>query len=171
MKRRAPLRLAAPAASQSVKAVAAEVRDVAMPASRPTSTDPGRHQVRAFIWDILTFDKLMVGPVIHLIYWSGLALIVLIGFSIIGGAIGLGIRDGSIAGVGLAFATLVAGLVVLAALILIWRGMSEFYLAVFRIAEDLRVLRLAVQADQGNFADTATTPPARAAPIPGGVEL
>ena len=62
-----------------------------------------------------------------------------------GGAVGLGIRDGSIVGVGLAFATLVAGLLVLVALLLIWRGLSEFYLAVFRIAEDLRAIRIATE--------------------------
>ena len=78
--------------------------------------------------------------------------------AIIGGAIGLGIRDGSIAGIGLAFATMVAGLLVLAALILIWRGMSEFYLAVFRIAEDLRVLRTAVEADQGSLSSAPGVP-------------
>jgi hypothetical protein len=131
--------------------------------------------VRAFLWDILTFDRLMVGPVVHLIYWSGLALITLIGFSIIGGAVGLGIRDGSIAGIALAFVTLVAGLLVLGALVLIWRGMSEFYMAVFRIADDLLVLRRAwedEQAPQGGR-ETASDPAGyRAAnSAVGGVEL
>ncbi len=117
-----------------------------MPA--PYHTVP-KHPVRAFLWDLLTFDKLMTGPVTHLIYWAGLGLITLIGFAIIGGAVGLGIRDGSVAGIALAFVTLVAGLLVLAALILIWRGLSEFYLAVFRIAEDLRAIRIATEAGQG----------------------
>ena len=138
-----------------------------MPASHPPRMASGRSEVRAFIWDVLTFDRLMTGPVIHLIYWAGLAMIALIGFSIIGGAIGLGIRDGSVAGIGLAFATLVAGLLVLTALILIWRGMAEFYLAVFRIAEDLRVLRTAVEAESGGYPPA----PAHTAPLPGGVEL
>jgi hypothetical protein len=140
------------------------------------SPNPFRNDtVRAFLWDILTFDRLMVGPVVHLIYWSGLALITLIGFSIIGGAIGLGIRDGSIAGIALAFVTLVAGLLVLGALVLIWRGMSEFYMAVFRIADDLRVLRRAweqEQAPQGGR-ETASDPAAyrAASSAVGGVEL
>lgn len=108
----------------------------------PRSTD----KVRAFLWDLLTFERMMTGPVTHLIYWAGLGLIILIGFSIIGGAVGLGIRDGSLIGLSLAFATLVAGLLVLVALILIWRGLSEFYLAIFRIAEDLRALRLVTEA-------------------------
>jgi len=97
---------------------------------------------------------MMTGPVTHLIYWSGLGLILLIGFAIIGGAVGLGIRDGSPLGLALAFATLVAGLLIILALVLVWRGLSEFYLAIFRIAEDLRALRLA--------ADAAETPETRA---------
>ncbi len=116
-----------------------------MPASRSGSS---KHTVGAFLWDLLTFDKMMTGPVTHLIYWAGLGLISLIGFSIMGGAIGLGIRDGSIAGIALAFATLIAGALVMVALILIWRGVSEFYLAVFRIAEDLRAIRIATEHGQ-----------------------
>jgi hypothetical protein len=112
----------------------------------------GRHNIRAFLWDLLTFDRLLTGPVVHLIYWAGLALITLAGFTIIGGAVGLGIRDGSLAGAALSFATLVAGLLVIAALVLIWRGLSEFYLAVFRISEDLRALRLAAEGEMGRGA-------------------
>jgi hypothetical protein len=107
-----------------------------------------KHTVRAFLWDLLTFDKLMTGPVVHLIYWAGLGLITLVGFSIIGAAVGLGIRDASLAGIAMGFATLIAGVLVLAALILIWRGLSEFYLAVFRIAEDLRAIRIATEQGQ-----------------------
>jgi len=116
-----------------------------MPAPYPTAR---KFTVRGFLWDLLTFDRLMTGPVAHLIYWAGLGLISLVGFSIIGAAVGLGIRDASIAGVAMGFATLVAGLLVMSALILIWRGVSEFYLAVFRIAEDLRAIRIATEAGQ-----------------------
>jgi hypothetical protein len=35
------------------------------------------------------------------------------------------------------------GLLLTAALGMIWRGMCEFYVAVFQIAEDLRALRIA----------------------------
>jgi hypothetical protein len=120
-----------------------------MPASNPTGKPTVNARVRAFAWDLLTFDKLMIGPVIHLIYWAGLALIVLVGFSMIGAAVGLGIRGGSIAGMALAFITLIAGLIVLVALVLLWRGLSEFYLVVFSIAEDLRALRLATKDERG----------------------
>ena len=144
--------------------------------NRPfTKTSAAQHPVRAFFWDLLTFDKMMTGPVTHLIYWAGLGLITLIGFSIMGGAIGLGIRDGSFAGVALAFATLVAGLLVLSALILIWRGISEFYLAVFRIAEDLRAIRIATERGQSVSVRAEPVPfaaPATPDPLAGsGLEL
>ena len=96
---------------------------------------------RQFIWDLLTFDRLLTGPVVHLIYWAGLAVIVLGGFTVVGGAIGLAVKDGTLLGVALAFPVLVAGLMVLSALALVWRGFCEFYVAVFRISEDLRALR------------------------------
>jgi hypothetical protein len=140
-----------------------------MPASKNGSS---KHTVRAFLWDLLTFDKMMTGPVTHLIYWAGLGLISLIGFSIMGGAIGLGIRDGSIAGVALAFATLIAGALVMVALILIWRGVSEFYLAVFRIAEDLRAIRIATEHGRSITVQAERVPFApEPAPPTSGVEL
>lgn len=96
---------------------------------------------KALLWDILTFDKLLTGPVIHLIYWSGLGIIVLFGFSIVGAAIGLGIRAGDLMGILLAFPVMIIGLLVMAVLTLLWRAMCEFYVAVFRISDDLRALR------------------------------
>ena len=144
-----------------------------MPASRTRfSKHTGQSPVRAFLWDLLTFDKMMTRPVTHLIYWAGLGLISLIGFSIMGGAIGLGIRDGSIAGIALAFATLIAGALVMVALILIWRGVSEFYLAVFRIAEDLRAIRIAAEHGQSTSvrAEPVSFTPAPAPPN-GGLDL
>ena len=33
-------------------------------------------------WDILTCDRLMTGPVVHLSYWCGLGLISLTGFGV-----------------------------------------------------------------------------------------
>ncbi len=138
----------------------------------PASPNPfSKHPVRAFLWDLLTFDKMMTGPVTHLIYWAGLGLISLIGFAIMGGAIGLGIRDGSIAGIGIAFATLIAGVLVLVALILIWRGVSEFYLAVFQIAEDLRAIRIATEHGQTVSVRSEPVPFTPPAPPPSGIDL
>ncbi len=117
-------------------------------------------RVRAFIWDMLTFERLMTGPITHLIYWAGMAIIVIIGFGIAGGAVGLVIRDFSLAGIALAIPVLAVGLLTTAALGMIWRGMCEFYLAVFRIADDLRALRIAQDA-----AARAANPPT---PLMGG---
>jgi hypothetical protein len=101
----------------------------------------GAQSPRQFLWDLLTFDRLLTGPVVHLIYWAGLSMIGLAGFSVAGGAIGLAIKGGSLLGVLLAFPILVAGLLLVAALALLWRGFCEFYVVVFRISEDLRALR------------------------------
>lgn len=109
-----------------------------MPPSRPAGSPSSPRQ---FIWDLLTFDRLLTGPVVHLVYWAGLAVVVLGGFSVVGGAIGLAIKDGTLMGVLLAFPILVAGLLVLAAMTLLWRAFCEFYVAIFRISEDLRRLR------------------------------
>ncbi|HEX4198504.1 MAG TPA: DUF4282 domain-containing protein [Caulobacteraceae bacterium] len=106
---------------------------------RPTISRSG--SANSLIWDILTFEKMLTGPVVHLIYWSGLGIIALIGFSAIGAAIGLAIREASLISLLLAIPVLVGGLLVVTALTLIWRGMCEFYLAIFRISDDLRSLR------------------------------
>lgn len=108
---------------------------------RPPKSAGSAQTSRQFLWDILTFDRLLTGPVVHLIYWAGLAVVVLGGFTVVGGAIGLAVKDGTLLGVLLAFPVLIAGLLVLAALGLVWRGFCEFYVAVFRISEDLRALR------------------------------
>jgi hypothetical protein len=131
---------------------------------RPAPIAPG--QGRVLIWDLLTFERLMTGPITHLIYWAGLGLIVLLGFGVVGASIGAAIRDGTIEGAMLAAPMLVGGLLVTAALLLLWRGMCEFYLAVFRIADDLRALRLA--SERGSGEQRAGEP---SAPVPGGVEL
>ena len=103
---------------------------------------------RGFVWNLMTFDRLLTGPVVHLIYWCGLCLILLIGFGAVGGAVGLALRALSLGGgVLVALPALVAGLLVMAVLILLWRGMCEFYVAVFRIAEDLHALRVANDQD------------------------
>ncbi len=108
--------------------------------SRPTITS-SRSPAHSLIWDILTFERLLTGPVVHLIYWAGLGIIALIGFSVIGAAIGLAIRDLSVLSLLLAIPVLVGGLLIVTALTLIWRGTCEFYVVIFRISDDLRSLR------------------------------
>ncbi|MFN3229051.1 MAG: DUF4282 domain-containing protein [Asticcacaulis sp.] len=116
--------------------------------------------------DLLTFNKLLTRPVIHLIYWSGLLVILIGAAGFVGAAIGVVIKDGIPLGLLLAIPTLVVGALVSFISALIWRSFCEFYVAVFRISEDLSALRSAVE--QGGqalpvrataSATTATTTP------------
>lgn len=113
------------------------------------ATSPGE-----LVWDMLTFDRLVTGPVIHLIYWAGLLLCVLGGFSVVGGAVGVALREPGWMSVALALPMLVGGLLVIVALALIWRAFCEFYVALFRISDDLRAIRAAAEAGR----PTALTP-------------
>ena len=128
---------------------------------RPSSLDAfKRVSPGELFWNFITFDRLMTGPVIHLIYWAGLALLVLGGFSIVGGAVGVALREPDIWKWFLAVPVMVAGFLVLAVAALLWRSLCEFYVAVFRIADDLRVMRAYVEQDHQRPA----TPPPPAAP-------
>ena len=102
-----------------------------------------RARPRGAFWDLLSFDQLLTGPVVHLIYWAGLLLIALFAFGVMGAAVGVAIRAGAVEGLVLAIPLLVAGLLIAGVLALLWRGACEFYVAVFQIAEDLRALRIA----------------------------
>lgn len=99
------------------------------------------------LWDLLTFDRLMTGPVIHLIYWAGLGVIIIGIFGAIGAAVGVALQDTNIIGKLLALPVAIAGVLVGLALSLLWRSFCEFYVAIFRIADDLRALRHASDAD------------------------
>lgn len=96
---------------------------------------------RGLLWELLTFERMLTGPITHLVYWAGLALISLIAFGSVGAAVGLWIRSGWGEGLLLAVPTIVVGLLVAGALALIWRSACEFFVAVFSIAEDLRAIR------------------------------
>ena len=112
----------------------------------------------ALIWDLLTFERLMTSQVIHLIYWAGLALIALGVFGAIGAAVGLAIRDPFPWGVLLAIPVLVGGLLAMGALILLWRSFCEFYVAVFKISDDLAVLRADVEAERARLGKPTFNP-------------
>jgi hypothetical protein len=131
-----------------------------MPASQAATRPEGRGNL---LWDILTFDRLMTGPMVHLVYWCGLGLIALFGFAVVGAAVGVAIRSGSLEGILLAIPVLVAGLLMLGALVLLWRGACEFYMAIMRIAEDLRAIRAGISKNQ------APVPP-RSPDIAGGLD-
>ncbi len=114
----------------------------------PRTLKSGAHP-RGLLWELLTFERLITGPVVHLIYWAGLGVIALLGFGVVGAAIGLALREPSLMSVLLAIPAMVIGLLIAAALALLWRAVCEFYVAVFRISDDLHALRLSDEADRG----------------------
>ncbi len=99
----------------------------------------------AIFWDLLTFDRLLTGPVVHLIYWSGLGIVLMVSFGVIGAFAGFLMRGDTVVEKMLALPVLVAGLLVVAALALMWRAFCEFYVAIFRISDDLAALREVAQ--------------------------
>lgn len=117
----------------------------------------------SLFWDLLTFDRLVTGPVIHFIYWAGLGVVALFGFSVVGAAVGLALKEPGVGSLLLAFPVLVAGLLVAGALILLWRAFCEFYVAIFRISEDLRALRQTSDADHAASLARRQAQPAEAA--------
>ncbi len=102
---------------------------------------------RGGLWSVLTFERLITGPVIHLVYWAGLGVIIIAAFSVVGAAIGVALREGSWAAILLALPVLIGGLLAVAAAGLLWRAFCEFYVAIFRIGDDLAALRLAAERE------------------------
>jgi hypothetical protein len=97
----------------------------------------------SIIWDLLTFERLMTNRVIHWIYWAGLCLVAFIAFGAVGAAVGVALREANLRGLLLAIPMLIGGLLVAAVFGLLWRALCEFYVAIFRISEDLHALRQA----------------------------
>lgn len=116
---------------------------------RPLQQSDG--QGSRFIWDLLTFERLMTNQVIHLVYWAGLGVIGVGAFGVLGATVGVAIREGSILGILLALAVLGVGLLGVAAAILLWRSFCEFYVTVFKISEDLSVLRREAEQDRSTL--------------------
>jgi hypothetical protein len=112
---------------------------------------------RGGLWQALTFDRMVTGPVIHLVYWAGLGVIVIAAFSVIGASIGVALREGSWAAGLAALSILVAGLLAVGALGLIWRAFCEFYVTIFRIGDDLSALRRVAEAEDAR-AETRVLP-------------
>ncbi|HEY2177908.1 MAG TPA: DUF4282 domain-containing protein [Caulobacteraceae bacterium] len=111
---------------------------------------PGR------VWSLLTFERLITGPVIHLVYWAGLGVIIIAAFSVVGASIGVALREGSWAAILLAIPVLIGGLLAVGAAGLIWRAFCEFYVAIFRISDDLSAMRKSVEADAAAARTRAT---------------
>ena len=101
-----------------------------------------------FVWDLLSFERLMTNRVIHLVYWAGLGVIAIMAFGVLGATVGVAVREGSILGILLALGVLAVGLLGVGAAILLWRSFCEFYVAIFKISEDLAVLRKDVEDER-----------------------
>ncbi|HEX5378401.1 MAG TPA: DUF4282 domain-containing protein [Phenylobacterium sp.] len=115
---------------------------------RQPKPTPQRSSLSATLfWDLLTFERLMTNQVIHLIYWAGLGVIALIAFGFIGTAVGVALREELLMGLLLAAGVLVGGLLVVAALVLLWRSFCELYVALFRLSDDLHAIRQATDAE------------------------
>jgi hypothetical protein len=110
------------------------------------------------VWSILTFERLITGQVIHLVYWAGMGVIIIAAFSVVGASIGVALREGSWAAVLLAIPVLIGGLFAVFAAGLVWRAMCEFYVAIFRIGDDLAALRRSQEAFEAAEARKATKP-------------
>jgi hypothetical protein len=108
-------------------------------------------QGAALIWDLLTFEKLMTNTVVHLIYWAGLGILAVGVFGFIGAAVGVAIRDPFPFGLLMAIPVAIVGLLVMGALLLLWRSFCEFYVAIFKISEDLSALRADMEAEKAKL--------------------
>ena len=95
---------------------------------------------------LLTFERLMTSSIVHLVYWMGLGIIALGGFAAIGATLGIALREPDIQGVLLAVPVLITGLLVIAALAILWRSFCELYVVLIRIGDDLGALRQAAEA-------------------------
>lgn len=124
----------------------------------PTKPKRKTSETGEVLRDLLTFERLLTGPVIHLIYWAGLGVIVLGAFGSIGAAIGVALKEQEIVGRLLAIPLAVAGVLICFALVLLWRSFCEFYVAVFRIADDLKGLRIAAEREVGGPVNTGGPP-------------
>lgn len=100
-----------------------------------------------FLWDLLTFERLLTGQVFHLVYWAGLGIIGIIAFGVLGASVGVAIREGGW-GILLALVVLGVGLTAAFAVALLWRSFCEFYVTIFKISEDLAVLRKSVEDER-----------------------
>jgi hypothetical protein len=124
---------------------------------RPPPRQRRNASPRDLFFDLLTFDRRLAVPVMHLVYWAGLGIIALFAFGVIGAALGVSLREG-LQGLLIAIPTLVAGFLIVGALVLIWRSFCEFYITIFKISEDLSALRAALETEQPEQAPAAPAP-------------
>ena len=100
---------------------------------------------------ILTFERMITGPVIHIVYWAGLGVIVIAAFGVVGASGAIAVRaiaERSFETLLLVIPGFVGGLLLAAAGGLVWRAFCEFYVVIFRIGDDLSALRRAAEEEQ-----------------------
>jgi len=107
-----------------------------------------RSDRHGWLWDILTFERMLTGPMIHLVYWAGLGVLVIAGFGVAGASVAIAVRERTLETVLLAIPTLIGGLLVVVCGGVVWRAFCEFYVVIFRIGDDLSALRRAAEAEQ-----------------------
>lgn len=100
----------------------------------------GNRSTGSFLLEFLAFDRIIAGEALRLVYWIGLGLISLFTLATVGASVGLIINDG-LRGVLLAIPGLIIGVLVSAALVVIWRAFCELFGAVISISQDLRAMR------------------------------
>ena len=105
-----------------------------------SNPDATRKRKGISLRDFLTFERAISRDLTLLVYWSGLGLIALVGFAATGVAVGIALRGEGLEALR-AVPAFVAGALLVTALLLLWRGVSEFYVSVFRLGDDLRRLR------------------------------
>jgi hypothetical protein len=97
---------------------------------------------------LLTFERMITGPVIHIVYWCGLGVIAIAAFGVVGASVAVAIRERSLETVLLAIPSLIGGLLLVLAGGLLWRAFCEFYVVIFRIGDDLSALRRVAEEEQ-----------------------
>jgi hypothetical protein len=101
----------------------------------------GTTRPRDIFGDMLTFDRMPVRPVIHIVYWAGLGLFVIAGFGMAGVSVGSALHDRDMMAWLLAIGVTVVGWLALLIGVLAWRAFCQFFMAIMNIADDLRYLR------------------------------
>lgn len=106
---------------------------------------------QGWLWSFLTFERMITGPVIHIVYWAGLGVIVIAAFGVVGASGAIAARaivERSFETLLLVIPGFVGGLLLVVAGGLVWRAFCEFYVVIFRIGDDLSVLRRAAEEEQ-----------------------
>src|SRR5277367_1508946 len=114
----------------------------------PARSGAPRRARRGGLSSLLTFERMITGPVIHIVYWCGLGVLVLIACGVAGGSVGIALRERSLETTLVAIPTLIGGLLIVLAGGLLWRAFCEFYVVIFRIGDDLSALRRVAEEEQ-----------------------